>query len=82
MSDFTTEWKETKVVMSVNEFDKYREAERAIKERKTYTIWIDSGKYGENKVYSTVGESEVIKELTDRITKLTSENYDLRNPKK
>lgn len=82
MPDFTTEWKETKVVMSIQEFDKYREMERAIKERKAYSIWIDSGGHGQTKEVRVMEESQIIEDLTDRIHKLTSENFELKNKKK
>lgn len=81
MADFTTEWKETKVVMSVTEFDRYRAMEQAIKERKVYRVWEDTGGYGRTWQASVVEESDVINELTEQIHKLTEELYNIKRKK-
>ncbi len=70
--------KETKVILSVDEFDKYRTMERAIKERKIYRIWEDTGGYGQMTRFSVIDENEVIQELTDRIDKLNKDNFEMK----
>ncbi len=78
MAQVNIEGKETKVILSVQEFDRYREMERAIKERKIYRIWEDTGGYGQMTRFSVIDENEVIQELTDRIDKLNKDNFEMK----